>query len=117
MVELLPAFAKNVTHVSEREVGVIFALDAIGIGVFQLPVAKLAEGRRRMHGLAAMGVLWAASLMVGPAVGGVVLGRAPLALWPAAAAVNLACAGAALGLERRLPERVRRTPRVALLAD
>jgi predicted MFS family arabinose efflux permease len=64
MVELLPAFAKNVTHVSEQEIGVIFALDAIGIVVFQLPVAKLAEGRRRMRGLAAMGVVWAASLML-----------------------------------------------------
>jgi MFS family permease len=63
MIELLPAFGKNVTHVSEREVGVIFALDAIGIVLFQLPVAKLAEGRRRMRGLALMGVVWAASLL------------------------------------------------------
>ena len=175
MVELLPAFAKNVTHVSEQEVGVIFALDAIGIVVFQLPVAKLVEGRRRMHGLAAMGVVWAASLLlvwaggawtsatvaaavlagamlvfalgeclhgaihaplgvdlappqlvgrylalsslswqvgwiVGPAAGGFVLGHAPLALWPAAAGVNLVCAVVALALERHLPERVRRTP-------
>ncbi|HET7145667.1 MAG TPA: MFS transporter [Gaiellaceae bacterium] len=187
MVELLPAFAKNVTHVSEQEIGVIFALDAIGIVVFQLPVAKLAEGRRRMRGLAAMGVVWAASLMLvwaagawttatvaaatlagamlvfalgeclhgaihaplgvdlappqlvgrylalsslswqvgwilGPAAGGFMLGHAPLALWPAAAAVNLVCAGAALGLERRIPERVRITPHaevpaVAIPAD
>jgi len=63
MIELLPAFGKNVTHVSEREVGVIFALDAIGIVLFQLPVAKLAEGRRRMRGLALMGLVWAASLL------------------------------------------------------
>jgi MFS family permease len=63
MIELLPAFGKNVTHVSEREVGVIFALDAIGIVLFQLPVAKLAEGRRRMRGLALMGVVWTASLL------------------------------------------------------
>jgi hypothetical protein len=38
------------------------------------------------------------------------LQHAPLALWPAAACINLACAGAALALERRLPEHVRRTP-------
>ena len=175
MIELLPAFGKNVTHVSEQEVGVIFALDAIGIVIFQLPVAKLVQGRRRMRGLAAMGVVWAAALMivwaagawttataaaamlagamlvfslgeclhgaihaplgvdlappqlvgrylalsslswqvgwiVGPAAGGFMLQHAPLALWPAAAGVNLACAAAALALERRLPERVRRTP-------
>jgi len=64
MVELLPAFAKNVTHVNERQVGIIFALDSIGIVVFQLPVAKLLEGRRRMKGLAAMGIVWAMSLML-----------------------------------------------------
>ena len=63
MVELLPAFAKNVTHVNEREVGIVFALDAVGVTLFQLPVVKLAEGRRRMRGLAAMGVLWAVSLL------------------------------------------------------
>ena len=64
MVELLPAFAKNVTRVNERQVGIIFALDSIGIVLFQLPLAKLLEGRRRMKGLAAMGAVWAVSLMV-----------------------------------------------------
>jgi len=176
MVELLPPFAKNVADVSEREIGVVFALDSIGVVVLQLPVAKLSEGRRRMHGLALMGVVWAAALLavwaggafttataaaavfaaatltfafgetlhgvihaplsadlaparlvgrylalaslswqagwiVGPAVGGFFLQRAPLALWPTAAGVNLLCAGWALRLERRLPEAVRRTPR------
>jgi MFS family permease len=175
MVELLPAFAKNVTHVNERQVGIIFALDSIGIVVFQLPVAKLLEGRRRMKGLAAMGIVWSISLLlvwtagewtqatvaalvlcgaslvfalgeclhgaihaplgvdlapprllgrylalsslswqvgwiVGPAGGGFLLQHAPLLLWPIAAVANLACAGGALLLERRLPENVRLTP-------
>jgi MFS family permease len=61
VVELLPAFGKNVTGISEREVGIVFALDAVGVVVFQLPVVKLSEGRRRMHGFALMGVLWAAT--------------------------------------------------------
>ncbi|HEY5059159.1 MAG TPA: MFS transporter [Gaiellaceae bacterium] len=178
IVELLPAFAKNVAHVNEQEIGVIFALDAIGVVVFQLPVAKLAEGRRRMRGLALMGVVWAASLLgvwaggawlaataaaavfagatvvfalgeslhgaihaplsadlapprlvgrylalaslswqagwiAGPAIGGVLLQHDPLVLWPAAAGVNLLCAGWALRLERRLPAGVRTTPRAA----
>jgi MFS family permease len=64
MVELLPAFAKNTTHVNEREVGVIFAIDSVGIVLFQLPLAKLLEGRRRMKGLAAMGVVWSVSLLL-----------------------------------------------------
>jgi MFS family permease len=181
MIELLPAFGKNVTHLSEQEVGVIFALDAVGIVVFQLPIAKLVQGRRRMRGLAAMGLVWAVSMLmvwaagawttatlaaavlaaamvvfavgeclhgaihaplgvdlappqlvgrylalaslswqvgwiIGPAAGGFVLGHAPLALWPCAAAVNLLCAGWAIALERRLPEHVRVTPLAPLAA-
>ncbi len=176
MVEMLPAFAKNVAHVNEQEVGVIFALEAIGVALFQLPIARRVEGRRRMRGLALMGVIWAGALLgvwaggawfsttaaaavfaatsiafavgeglhgaihaplsadlappqlvgrylalaslswqagwiVGPAAGGFLLQHAPLALWPAAAGVNLLCAGGALALERRLPAGVRITPR------
>jgi MFS family permease len=175
-VELLPAFGKNVTGISEREVGIVFALDAIGVVLFQLPVVKLVEGRSRMGGLALMGLLWAASFLavwaagswaqataafgilavamlvfavgeclhgaiqaplsvdlappqlvgrylaassiswqigwiIGPAAGGFILQHRPLWLWPIAAGVNVVCAAAALGLERRLPEDVRRTPR------
>lgn len=176
MVELLPPFAKNVAHVDEQMIGAIFALESLGIVVFQLPVARLVEGRRRLRGLALMALVWAAALLavgaagawfaalaaagvllgaslafavgeclhgaihaplaadlapprlvgrylalaslswqvgwiVGPAAGGFVLQHEPLALWPAAAAVDVACAGWALALERRLPERVLRTPR------
>jgi MFS family permease len=175
MIELLPAFGKNVTHVSEQEVGVIYAINAIGIVILQLPIARLVAGRRRMRGLAVMGVLWAVSdvivwaagswaqattaaallalamlvfaggeclhgaihaplgvdlappplvgrylalsslswqvgWIIGPAAGGFALAHAPLLLWPAAAAVNLACAGWAIALERRIPERARITP-------
>jgi MFS family permease len=176
VVELLPAFGKNVAGISEKEVGIVFALDAVGVVVLQLPVVKLSEGRRRMHGFALMGTLWAATLLavwaagswthataafgvlaavmlvfavgeclhgaihaplsvdlappqllgrytaaasaswqigwiVGPAAGGFLLQHRPLLLWPIAAGVNLACAAAALALEPRLPESVRRTPR------
>ena len=176
VVELLPAFGKNVSGISEKEVGIVFALDALGVVVFQLPVVKLAEGRRRMRGFALMGTLWATTLLgvwaagawtrataafgilaavmlvfaigeclhgaihaplavdlappqlvgrytaaasiswqigwiVGPAAGGFLLQHRPLLLWPIAAGVNLLCAAGSLALERRLPERVRRTPR------
>jgi MFS family permease len=175
-VELLPAFGKNVTHINEREVGIVFALDAVAVVLFQLPVVKLAEGRSRMRGLALMGVLWATSFLgvwaagswarataafgilaammlvfavgeclhgaiqaplsvdlappalvgrylaassiswqigwiIGPAAGGFLLQHRPLLLWLLAAGANLACAAAALALERQLPEAVRRTPR------
>ncbi|MDX6479637.1 MAG: hypothetical protein QOG85_147 [Gaiellaceae bacterium] len=174
-VEILPAFGKNVAHINEREVGIVFAVDSIAIVFFQLPVVKLAEGRSRMRGLALMGILWATSLLavgaagrwatataafvvlaaamlvfavgeclhgaihaplsvdlapprlvgrylaassiswqigwiVGPAAGGFLLQHRPLILWPLAAGANLVFAGAALALERRLPEAVRRTP-------
>jgi MFS family permease len=63
VVELLPAFAKNVTGISEKEVGIVFALDALAVALFQLPVVKLSEGRSRMRGLALMGALWAATML------------------------------------------------------
>ena len=69
MVELLPPFAKNVAGVNEQEIGVIFALESLGIVLFQLPVAKLVEGRRRMRTLALMGVIWAGSLLAVGAAG------------------------------------------------
>ena len=146
----------------------MFALDALGVAVFQLPVVKLSEGRSRMRGMALMGTLWAATMLgvwaagawahataafgilagavlvfavgeclhgaihtplsvdlappqlvgrytaaasiswqigwiIGPAAGGFLLQHRPLLLWPIAAAVNLACAAAALALEPQLP--------------
>jgi MFS family permease len=63
VVELLPAFGKNVAGISEQEVGIVFALDALGVALFQLPVVKLSEGRSRMRGLALMGTLWAGTML------------------------------------------------------
>jgi MFS family permease len=86
MVEIFPAFAKNVAGVNEQQIGVIFALDSIGIVLFQLPVAKLLEGRRRMKGLAAMGILWAGGLLLVGAAGA----------WTTATAAALVLAGGML---------------------
>ena len=175
-VELLAPYAKNEAGVDEQLIGLIWAINSVVVVIAQLPVAKLAEGHRRMACLALMGVLWAATTLlvgiagtwfyaggafalmavavvifavgeclhgivhgpltadlappqlvgrymafgsqswqlgwiVGPAVGGFVLQHAPNLLWPGAAAVNLLAAGAALGLERSLPRRVRLAPR------
>jgi predicted MFS family arabinose efflux permease len=57
--ELLPAFAKNESHVTERWIGLIFFASTLALVAAQLPVARFAEGRSRMRVLAAMPVLFA----------------------------------------------------------
>jgi MFS family permease len=104
-VELLPPFAKNDAGVNEREIGVIWAVNALVVVVAQLPVAKLAEGRRRMHGLALMGVIWAA----------VMLGVGAAGYWTSglAAAVAMTFAAGVFGLA----ECLHGTIHLALAAD
>jgi predicted MFS family arabinose efflux permease len=174
-IELLPAFAKNEAHVSERGIGVIFLVNTLVIVFAQLPIARALEGRRRMPALALMTVLWATAWMIvlmggatleaiaaasvfalaglvfglgecfhgptqgalvadlapprlrgrymalstisweigfviGPATGGFVLDREPLALWPLAAGVCLLAGVGALALERGIPPGLRLTP-------
>ena len=87
VVELLPAFGKNVTGISEKEVGIVFALDALGVAIFQLPVVKLSEGRSRMRGLALMGTLWAGSLVAVWAAGSWTRATAAFAILAAAVLV------------------------------
>jgi MFS family permease len=53
---------------------------------------------------------WSAGGILGPVVGGPLLGWHPLAVWPIAGAVCIVAAVGCLLLERRLPEHVRRTP-------
>ena len=90
----------------------VFGLGEILQGPTQAPlVADLAPEhlRGRYFGLSAMS--WSAGSILGPAVGGALLGWHPLAVWPIAAAVCVVAAIGCLLLERRLPERVRRTPK------
>jgi MFS family permease len=72
--ELMPPFAKNTAHVSERGIGLLWFEVSLVVALAQLPVVKLVEGRRRMRGLALMGVIWAAAfggiLLVGDAFTG-----------------------------------------------
>lgn len=69
MSELLPPFAKNTAHVSEPAIGLIWFVFSAGVAIGQLPVVKLVEGRRRLRGLALMGIVWAGALL-GVLVGG-----------------------------------------------
>ncbi len=81
-------------------------------GPTQAPlVADLAPERLRGRYFALGSMSWSAGSILGPAVGGPLLGWQPLAVWPIAAAVCLFSAAGCLALERRLPDRVRRTPR------
>jgi predicted MFS family arabinose efflux permease len=63
MSELLPPFAKNTAHVSELGIGLIWFVFSAGVAIGQLPVVKLVEGKRRLRGLALMGIIWAGALL------------------------------------------------------
>ena len=58
LINLVPAFARDHAHISEREIGVIFFVNTAVIVIVQLPVSRAIEGRRRMRALALMPVLW-----------------------------------------------------------
>jgi predicted MFS family arabinose efflux permease len=73
-------------------------------------VADLAPPRLRGRYMAMSTISWEVGFIVGPAIGGFVLGAEPLALWPLAAAVCLVAGLGALALERELPRALRLTP-------
>jgi MFS family permease len=68
-VELLAPFAKNEADVTTKGIGLLWAVDSLVVVVAQLPVTKLAEGRRRMRALALMCIAFAASLLAFDAAG------------------------------------------------
>jgi MFS family permease len=68
-LETLPVYAKNEAGVTERGIGVLFFLNTLVIVLAQLPLARLLEGHRRMRTLAALGVVWAAALVIVPLAG------------------------------------------------
>jgi MFS family permease len=75
--------------------------------------ADLAPERLRGRYFALGSMSWSLGSVLGPAVGGPLLGWKPDAVWPLAAGVCLLSAVACLRIERLLPESVRRTPRGA----
>jgi MFS family permease len=78
--ELLPVYAKNEAAVSEAQIGIVFLVNTIVIVLLQLPVARLAQGRRRMPALGLLGILWAAAWLVVPIAGSETAGAATLLL-------------------------------------
>ena len=89
----------------------IFGVGETLQGPTQAPlVADLAPDRLRGRYFALGSMSWSAGSILGPAVGGPLLGWHPLAVWPIAAGVCVFSAFGCLALERRLPEGIRRTP-------
>jgi predicted MFS family arabinose efflux permease len=94
----------------------VFATLVFGVGeTLQGPtqaplVADLAPDHLRGRYFALGSISWSAGSILGPAVGGPLLGWHPLAVWPLAAAISVFAAIGCLSLERRLPDRVLRSP-------
>lgn len=108
MLELIAPYAKNEASVGEQWIGPIFAINTLVIVLAQLPIARLAEGRRRMPIFASIGVVWAASWLLVPVAG----------LWFAgvAAAMMISLAAAVFAIGECLHGAVQ-APLVADLAD
>src|SRR3970282_2911123 len=56
--EVLPVYAKNEAGLSETQIGLLFFVNTVVIVLAQLPIARVAQGRRRMPTLALLGLLW-----------------------------------------------------------
>jgi MFS family permease len=90
----------------------VFAVGETLQGPTQAPlVADLAPDRLRGRYFALSAMSWSAGAILGPAVGGPLLGWQPLAVWPISAGVCVLAALGCLRLEGKLPASVRRTPK------
>jgi MFS family permease len=69
LFELLPAYVKHEAGVTTRQIGFIFLANTLFIGVAQLPVTQLLEGRRRVPGLAALLAIGGAAWLLIPLAG------------------------------------------------
>ena len=64
--DVLPVYAKNEAGSRETQIGLLFLVNTLVIVFTQLPIARLARGRRRMPTLALFGLLWAGRLAPRP---------------------------------------------------
>jgi MFS family permease len=69
--DVLPVYAKNEAGLSETQIGLLFLVNTLVIVFTQLPIARLARGRRRMPTLALFGLLWAGAWLLVPIAGAV----------------------------------------------
>jgi MFS family permease len=64
LLTLFPQFARDHGQITNREIGLVFAINTAVIVVVQLPISRWIEGKRRMRALALMPLLWAASWLI-----------------------------------------------------
>ncbi len=69
LLTLLPQFARDQGHITEREIGLVFAFNTGVIVLAQLPLSRWIEGRRRLRALALMPLLWAVAWLLVDATG------------------------------------------------
>ena len=91
--EVLPVYAKNEAALTEIQIGLLFFVNTVVIVLAQLPIARLAQGRRRMPTLGLLGVLWAGAWLVVPLAGSA---SADSAVWLLAAAMTVFAVGQCL---------------------
>jgi MFS family permease len=69
LLNLLPPFVREHSHVSERQIGAVFFFNTLTIVLLQLPLSRFIEGKRRLRALALMPALWAVAWLAVDATG------------------------------------------------
>jgi MFS family permease len=64
LFNLVPPFARDHAHLSEKQIGVVFFVNTGLIVLAQLPISRAIEGHRRLRALALMPLLWIASWLM-----------------------------------------------------
>jgi MFS family permease len=64
LFSLFPQFARDQSGISERQIGLVFAVNTAAIVLAQLPISHWIEGRRRMRALALMPLSWAVCWLI-----------------------------------------------------
>jgi MFS family permease len=91
--EVLPVYAKNEAGLTEAQIGLLFFVNTVVIVLAQLPIARFAQGRRRMPTLALLGLLWAGAWTIVPFSGSA---SAETAVWLLVAAMTVFAIGECL---------------------
>jgi predicted MFS family arabinose efflux permease len=64
LFNLVPPFARDHAHLSEKQIGAIFFTNTGLIVLAQLPISRAIEGHRRLRALALMPLLWIATWLL-----------------------------------------------------